>query len=99
MVEHSPSETLRSLLEIIDENGVGVPLLFGSAAHLEEGIQATSTSRSCSSTFDDWREGARRVDVSDSSRTQSALHWLPRIPFEEGVNRYFVWCHSLNEEW
>jgi len=49
------------------------------------------TGRSPDVSFDKWREGDQKVYLSDISRAREALDWEPKIPFEEGIDRFLSW--------
>ncbi|SDY32702.1 NAD-dependent epimerase/dehydratase family protein [Halopenitus persicus] len=45
--------------------------------------------------FEDWRQGDQKVYVSDVSRAENKLHWVPEIGFEEGIERYLDWTCQI----
>ncbi|MCZ2112592.1 MAG: GDP-mannose 4,6-dehydratase [Anaerolineae bacterium] len=44
--------------------------------------------------YNDWRPGDQRIYVSDISKAQAQLGWLPKISVKEGIGRLYNWIRE-----
>lgn len=45
-------------------------------------------------TYEDWRDGDQRVYVSDISKAKGELGWEPRVPVQEGIEKFVDWYRT-----
>jgi len=75
----------------------GGPANTTSLLELLDVLEAETGERS-EVTFDNWREGDQKVYVSDLSRAESELGWVPEVDFQTGLKSFLNWADEADLE-